>query len=321
MKVFVTRRLPASGLDRLRAAGCTLDIWPGDLPPPRDEIARRVADCDGLLCLLTDTVDAAVIQAGSKLKVISTFAVGFNNIDVKAAKERGIAIGNTPGVLTDATADLAMALMLSAARCLRIGHENIMAGHWRTWEPTGFIGQDLLGKTVGVVGLGRIGTAFAARCRGGWNMNILYHNTRPNLEGERLLGAKLVELPTLLEQSDIVSLHCPLTAINRHMMGSEQFRRMKNSAIFVNTARGGLVDQTALKHALESGTIFAAGIDVTDPEPPDPADPLLKLPNLVIAPHVASATVATRDAMAIIAADNLLAGLRRQPLPHPVAVG
>ncbi|MFO0811395.1 MAG: D-glycerate dehydrogenase [Gemmataceae bacterium] len=317
-KVFVTRRIPAAGLDRLRAAGCDLDIWPGDMPPPRDEIVRRVADCDGLLCLLTEPIDVTVLAAAPKLKVVSIMAVGYNNIDVKTATARGIVVGNTPGVLTEATADLAVALMLAAARCLRVGHEDIAAGKWRTWEPLGYIGQDLAGKTVGIVGLGRIGAAFAKRCRGGWGMRVLYHNPRPKPDAAAELDATLVDLATLLRESDVVSLHCPLTAYNRGLMGRPQFAAMKKTAVFVNTARGPLVDQTALHEALESGTIFAAGIDVTEPEPPDPADPLLKLPNLVVVPHVGSATVATRDAMATIAAENLIAGLQGKPLPHAV---
>lgn len=314
MKVFVTRPIPAAGLDRLRAAGCELDVWSGELPPPREEMLRRVANCDGLLCLLTESVDADVLAAAPRLKVVSIMAVGYNTIDVKAAAARGIVVGNTPGVLTDATADMAMTLMLAAARCLRVGHEAIAAGKWRTWEPLGYIGQDLAGKTVGVVGLGRIGAAFARRCRGGWGMRVVYHGPRPKPDAD----AEFVDLPTLLRESDVVSLHCPLTADNRGMMGRAQFAAMKRTAVFVNTARGGLVDQAALREALESRTIFAAGIDVTDPEPPDPVDPLLKLPNLVVAPHVASATVATRDAMARIAAENLIAGLEGLPLPHPV---
>ncbi len=314
MRVFISRRIPAVGLDRLRAAGCDLDVWPGELPPPRDELLRRVADCDGLLCLVTERIDADVLAAAPRLKVVSVMAVGTNNVDVKAAVERGIAVGNTPGVLTDATADLATTLMLAAARCLRAGHDDVMAGRWRTWEPLGYVGQDLVGKTVGVVGLGRIGSAFSRRCRGGWGMRVAYHNPRPKPEAD----AEWMELPVLLRECDVVSLHCPLTADNRGLMGRDQFAAMKRTAVFVNTARGGLVDQVALREALERGTIFAAGIDVTDPEPPDPADPLFRLPNLVVAPHVGSATVATRDAMATIAAENLLAGLEGRPLPHAV---
>jgi glyoxylate reductase len=312
-KVFVTRRIPEVGLSRIRAA-CDAEVWPEQLPPPYDLIKRKLADCDGLVSLLTDRVDGELLDAGPRLKVVSNFAVGFNNVDVPAATARGVCVGNTPGALTDATADCAFMLLIAAARRMAEGLLDARQGRWKTWEPVGYLGQDLHGKTLGVVGLGRIGAALAKRCRSGWDMEVLYYDLHPNPQAEAELGARRVELDELLKQSDFVSVHAALTPENRHLIGAAQFKLMKPTAVFVNTARGPLVDQGALLEALKSGTIFAAGLDVTEPEPPDPADPLLQLPNAVIMPHIASATVSTRNGMAEICADNLIAGVTGQPL-------
>ena len=311
--VFVTRRIPSAGLSKIQAV-CDAEVWPEQLPPPHDVLLKKAADCEGLLALLTDKIDAALLDACPKLKVISNFAVGYNNIEVAAATERGIAVGNTPDVLTEATADLAFALMLAAARRVVESHQYAVGGQWKTWEPLGFIGQDLLGKTVGIVGLGRIGYAFAKRCRGAFDMNVLYHNRRPNERAERELAARRVGFEELLAQSDFVSVHTDLNDATRGLFNAAAFAQMKPTAVFVNTARGGVMVQKDLVEALRSGTIFAAGLDVTDPEPPDANDPLLKLPNAIVLPHIASATVKSRDGMAEIAADNLLAGLRGEPL-------
>jgi glyoxylate reductase len=313
-KVFVTRILPAAGLERIKEA-TDADIWTDPLPPPTEVLRQKVAGCDGLVSLLTDRIDGPLLDLAPRLKVISNFAVGFNNIDIPAATARGIAVGNTPGVLTDATADMAFCLLIGAARRLVEGHQYTLSGAWKTWEPLGHLGQDLAGRTIGVVGLGRIGYGLARRCRFGWDMRVLYHDVYQNTAAEKELRAQRVDLDTLLAQSDFVSLHADLNDQTRRMMGAEQFRKMKRTAILINTARGPLVDQQALADALRSGTIFAAGLDVTDPEPPSMNDPLLKLPNCVIAPHIASATVQTRNAMAEICANNLLAGLSGQPLP------
>jgi glyoxylate reductase len=315
LKVFVTRLIPAAGLDGIRAA-CDADVWPERLPPPADVLRARAADCDGLVALLTDRVDAALLDACPRLKVVSNYAVGFNNIDVPAATARGVAIGNTPGVLTEATADIALTLLLAAARRLGESCADAKAGRWLTWEPTGWLGQDLTGgKVLGIVGLGRIGLALARRCRAAFGMHILYTGPRPQPDAERELGARRVDFDTLLAESDFVSVHASLNEATKGMFGTAQFARMKRTAVFVNTARGGHVDQRALYEALKNGTIFAAGLDVTDPEPLPPDDPLYTLPNCVVAPHIASATVGTRDAMARICADNLLAGVRGEPLP------
>jgi glyoxylate reductase len=229
-----------------------------------------------------------------------------------------VAVGNTPGVLTDATADMAFCLLIAAARRLVDGHDYGRSGKWKTWEPLGHLGQDLAGRTLGVVGMGRIGYALARRCSRGWDMRVLYADVYRSEKAEQDLGARQVDLETLLRESDFVSVHTDLNEKTRGLFNKERFGQMKRSAVFVNTARGPIVVEADLVEALKSGTIFAAGLDVTDPEPPAPGSPLFGVPNLIVAPHIASATVGTRGAMADIAARNLLAGLAGQPLPHPV---
>jgi glyoxylate reductase len=312
-KVFVTRILPEFGLRQI-VENCAADVWQDPLPPPAEVLRSRVADCDGLVSLLTDRVDTVLLDAAPRLKVVSNFAVGFNNVDVPACTARGIAVGNTPGVLTDATADIAFCLLIGAARRLVEGHQYTLSGRWKTWEPLGHLGQDLVGRTLGIIGMGRIGYALAKRCQGGWDMRILYHDVYRSDAAERDLGARQVDLDTLLGESDFVSLHADLNEHTRGMIGAAQLRKMKRSAILVNSARGPLVDQKALADALLKGAIFAAGLDVTDSEPPPVDDPLLQLPNVVITPHIASATVETRNRMADICARNLLAGLRGEKL-------
>jgi glyoxylate reductase len=313
-KVFVSRIIPDAGLNLIKAQ-CDAEIWNDPLPPPYALLRQKVAVCEGLVALLTDKIDTTLMDAAPRLRVVSNYAVGFNNIDIPAATERGICVGNTPGVLTDATADMAFCLLIAAARRVVEGHQYTLAGKWKTWEPLGHLGQDLAGKTLGIVGMGRIGYAMAQRCHAGWNMKILYHDVYRSEKAEKDLGARQVDFATLLRESDFISVHTDLNEKTRHMFGAEQFKKMKRTAIFVNSARGPLVDQKALYEALRSKTIFAAGLDVTDPEPPLMDDPLLQLPNIVIAPHIASATVGTRNAMAEICANNLIAGLTGQKLP------
>jgi len=313
-KVFVTRLIPQTGLDRIQAA-CDTEIWTGPLPPPRNVLLQKIRGCDGLLTLLTEQVDAEFMEAaGPQLKVISNYAVGFNNIDIAEASRRGIRVGNTPGVLTEATADLAFALLISAARHVVAGQQYILNGQWKTWEPLGHIGQDLCGKTIGIVGMGRIGYAMAKKCFGGWDMRVLYHDQYPNDAAERDLKAVRVDFDTLLRESDFVSVHADLNPTTKGIFNAAAFKKMKRTAVFVNSARGPLHVQPDLYSALKNGDIFAAGLDVTDPEPPLLDDPLLQLPNVVIVPHIASATVASRNAMAEICADNLLLGLEGKPL-------
>ncbi len=318
MRVFVTRRIPQVGLEKIKLAA-EVDLWPEPLPPPRDELLKRIAGCDGVLTLLTEKVDAEFFDAaGPQLKVVSNFAVGYNNIDIEEATRRGIRVGNTPGVLTDATADMAVTLMLAAARRIVESADDVRAGEWKTWEPLGYIGQDLIGRTLGIVGMGRIGMAVARRCRFGWNMNVLYHDRHANEAADQELGARKVSYDELLAQSDFVSVHTDLNETTRGMFNADAFAKMKPTAVFINTARGPIHSEPDLATALQDGVIFAAGLDVTDPEPIDPSSPLLKLSNCTICPHIASATVASRNGMAEIAADNLLAGLRGESLRCPV---
>jgi glyoxylate reductase len=313
-KVFVTRIIPDAGLNLIKQR-CDAEVWTDPLPPPHAVLRQKVAACEGLVSLLTDKIDAALMDAAPRLKVVSNYAVGFNNVDIAAATQRGIAVGNTPGVLTDATADMAFGLLIAAARRLTEGHQYTLSGKWKTWEPLGHLGQDLAGRTLGVLGMGRIGYALAKRCRGGWDMRVRYYDVRRNEQAEKDLGAQFVDLDTLLRESDFVSIHTDLNENTKGLFNTERFRQMKRTAVLINTARGPIIDQKALHGALKAGTIFAAGLDVTDPEPPASDDPLLKLPNVILAPHIASATVGTRNAMAEICANNLLAGLSGQKLP------
>jgi len=272
-----------------------------------------------VLTLLSDQIDAEFFDAvGPQLKVVSNFAVGYNNIDVEEATKRGIVVGNTPGVLTDSTADVAVALLLAAARCVREGVENVTKKQWQTWEPMGFIGQDLVGKTLGIVGMGRIGHATARRLHFGWGMKVLYTSRSPKPEVDAELSASRVDLDRLLSESDFVSVHTDMNPDTSHMFAAAAFAAMKPNAVFVNTARGGIVNQEALYIALTSGQIFAAGLDVTDPEPLSSSSPLRDLSNCVILPHIASGTVASRNAMAEIAADNIHTGLEGKPMLHQV---
>ena len=317
-RVLVTRLIPDEGLDPVREA-CDVDLWEDELPPPRDELLRRVGGIDGLLCLLTDTVDEELLDtAGPQLKVVSNFAVGFDNIDVGACTRRRIPAGNTPGVLTETTADLAFALLMAAARRIPEAAEYVRAGSWRTWGPMLLMGVDVHGATLGIVGFGRIGREMARRGRG-FGMRILYHDVQPaSADDEAELGARRVEMDELLRESDFVTLHVNLTDETQHLIDADALASMKPTAVLVNTSRGPVVDHGALESALRDGTIFAAGLDVTEPEPLPVDHPLVALPNCVVLPHIASASGTTRGKMAAMAAANLLAGLRGERLPTPI---
>jgi lactate dehydrogenase-like 2-hydroxyacid dehydrogenase len=317
-KVFVSRIIPEAGLRLVRDA-TDADIWTDDLPPPRDELLRRVKGVDGLLSLLTDRVDDELLDAaGPQLKVVSNFAVGFDNVDVPALTRRGIPVGNTPGVLTETTADLAFALLMAVARRLPEGYDYVRDGKWKTWGPLLLLGRDIHGATLGIVGFGRIGREMAKRGRG-FGMRILYYDVNgASAEDEAALGAEQVDLDQLLSESDFVSLHTNLTPETRGMIDAAALSRMKPTAVLVNTSRGPVVDHDALVDALRAGVIFGAGLDVTDPEPLPADHPLVSLPNALVVPHIASASDVTRDQMAVMAAENLLAGLRGDALPTPV---
>lgn len=317
-RVFVARRIPDEGLAAI-AAAADADVWPDELPPPRDELLRRVAGCDGILTLLTDRVDDELLDAaGPRLRVVSNYAVGYDNIDIAACARRGIAVGNTPGVLTETTADLAWALLMAAARRVAEGDRYVRAGRWLTWGPLLLLGPDVHHATIGIVGFGRIGQALARRAQG-FEMDILYHDVAQLPDDvTRPLGATYVPLDELLRRSDFVSLHVNLTAETRHLINATTLATMKPTAVLINTSRGPVVDGRALADALRDGTIWAAGLDVTDPEPVPADDPLVGLDNCLIVPHIASASRATRGKMAAMAAANLLAGVRGEPLPTSV---
>jgi glyoxylate reductase len=302
-RVFVTRRLPGTALERLEAEH-DVEVWPGDMPPPRDDLLEGVAEAEGLLSLLVDKVDTELMEAAPNLRAVANYAIGFDNIDVGAAAARGIQVGNTPDVLTDATADLAWALMLAVARRIVEGRQDAAEGRWRTWEPQGWIGADVHGATLAVIGAGRIGQAVAKRA-GGFEMDVVMVD----------LGD---DLHAALERADFVSLHTPLTDETRHLIDADALARMKPTAILVNTARGPIVDQDALADALRDGRLAGAGLDVTDPEPLPPDHPLYDTPNLLIVPHIGSATTTARAAMADRAVDNLLAALDGKPMPYAV---
>ncbi len=315
-KVFVTRVILDQGMN-LISGFCDADVWPGELPPNREEILERARGVDGLLCLLTDRIDGAIMDAvGPQLKVISNHAVGFDNIAVSDATARGIPVGNTPGILTEATADIAFALLMAAGRRVVEGDRIVRGGGWKTWSPSFMLGADFVGATLGLVGFGRIGRAVARRAAG-FGMRILYFDPQTTAP-EAGVAAEPVELDALLREADFVSIHTPLNDDTRHLVDAAFLAKMKPTAILVNTARGPIVDQKALYDTLQSRRIFAAGLDVTDPEPLPIDSPLLELNNLVVCPHIASASWATRARMSLLAAENLIAGLKGERLPNCV---
>jgi glyoxylate reductase len=316
-KVFVSRRIPQVALAELSAIA-DLEVWPETLPPSYQVLQTKIPQIDGLLCLLTDRIDQALIEAGLMLKVISLMAVGYDNIDIPTATARKIPVGYTPGVLTDATADFAWALLMAAARKVVQGDRFTRSGSWQTWEPQLLLGPDITGATLGIIGLGRIGQAMARRAKG-FDMRILYSSRhRQDPELERSLGVEFVALEDLLQASDFVSLHTSLSDKTYHLFSDRQFQLMKSSAILINTARGSIVDSDALYRALVQGTIAGAAIDVTEPEPIPNDSPLLTLDNLIITPHIGSASRPTREKMAMMAAANLIAGLQGDRLPNCV---
>ena len=313
-RVFVTRWLPGDALDRL-ALEAEVDLWPGEMPPPYASLVERAAGADGIICLLTDRIDAALLSAAPRLRVVSNVAVGYDNIDVAAATERGIAVGNTPGVLTETTADLTFALMLAVARRVVEGDRFVREGRWQAWDPNLLLGHDVHGATLGIIGFGKIGHAVARRAQG-FGMRIVYASRRPaDTTG---VAAEHMQLDEVLRIADFVTLHLPLTPDTAAMIGERELGLMKPTAILVNTARGGLIDQAALVRALDERRIAGAGLDVLAVEPPAGDDPLLQRPNVVVLPHIGSASHATRARMADMAVHNCLAGLRGEPLPNAV---
>lgn len=315
-KVFVSRIIPDQGLNLVLDA-CEAEVWQDELPPPHAVLLEKIKDKVGLLALLTDKIDAELMDLNPQLRVVANYAVGFDNIDVPAATARGLPVGNTPGVLTDTTADFAFTLMMSAARRVVEGADYVRAGKWKTWGPKLLTGVDLHGATLGLIGFGRIGVAMAKRASG-FDMRVLYYDQYRREDLEKSMGVTYVEMDTLLSESDFISIHTDLNASTRQLFNAAAFSKMKPSAILINSARGPIIDPNALYNALSSGQIRAAALDVTDPEPIRMDSPLLTLPNCLIVPHIASATIATRGKMAEIAAKNLIAGVKGERLPAPV---
>ena len=314
-KAFVTRAVPQEALD-LVAAHAEMEVWPDDEPPSPAVLRHKAASVDGILTNIMDHIDAALFDAAPKLRVVSQMAVGLDNIDVTEATRRHIPVGFTPGVVSSATADQAFALMLAAARRLTEAERWVRNGGWKiAFHPLFWLGAEVHQSTIGIIGMGSIGVEMAKRARG-FDMRILYHSRTRKPEAEDAYGMEFVEMRTLLAESDFVSLHVPLTDATHHLIGAEELAQMKPTAILVNAARGPVVDPTALYVALRDKAIAAAALDVTSPEPIASDDPLLSLENLVVAPHLGSSTVGTRTRMAVLAAENLIAGLQGRPLPR-----
>lgn len=316
-KVYVTRQIPDEVLAMIRQV-CEVRVWSeSDVPVPRDVLEREIADVEGLYCLLTDQVDEALLERAPLLKIVSNMAVGYNNIDVEAATRRGIMVTNTPDVLTETTADLTFALLMATARRLPEASEYLRRGDWQTWSPMLLTGQDVFGSTLGIIGMGRIGEALVRRAKG-FNMNVLYYNRTRKQEPEEAYGIRYTDMNELLCRSDFVCVLTPYSPQTHDLIGAAELRQMKQTAVLINTARGGIVNEDALYEALRDGTIWAAGLDVFEREPVVPDHPLLTLPNLVSLPHIGSASVATRIQMARLAANQLIDAINGHRPAHLV---
>lgn len=313
-RVYVTRLIPEEGLAMIREL-TDMQVWEGELPPPHPVLLEQVRDKDGIVSLLTDRMDEELMDSAPKVKVISNFAVGYDNVDIPAATAHGIPVGNTPGVLTDTTADMAFALMMAAARRIPEAIDYVREGKWKTWGPKLLLGHDIHGATLGIIGFGRIGQGMALRAAG-FGMQSLYYDVFRRQDLEISMGVTYADLDSLLRESDFISVHTDLNESTHHLLNSAAFAKMKRNAIVVNAARGPIIDPQALYEALSTGKIAAAALDVTDPEPIPTDSQLLKLPNCLIVPHIASASFATRGKMAQMAAANLIAGLHGDRLPN-----
>jgi glyoxylate reductase len=316
-KIYITRKLPDRIVTRL-AEVCEIKMWEKEEEHvPREILEKEIQDVEGLYCLLTETIDKSLLNMGTKLKIVSNMAVGYNNIDVAAATERGIMVTNTPGVLTETTADLTFALLMATSRRLVEASHYLHDGKWKTWSPMQLTGQDIYGATIGIFGLGRIGEALARRAKG-FDMKVYYHNRSRKVEVEEVLGIEYVDKEKLLRESDFICVLMPFTPETKNYIGAEELSLMKKSAVLVNTARGGIVDEGALYDALKNGDIWGAGLDVFEEEPVKTDHLLLSLPNLIALPHIGSASVNTRLRMALLAAENLLQGLQGETPKHLV---
>jgi len=318
MKVFISRKIPEAGLQLLRKAGIVISEWTTKRDLTKAELIEHCRDADAFLSAGSNRMDQSFLEAVRHLKVISLHSVGYDHVDVAAATALKIPIGNTPGVLSDATADIAFLLMLATSRKAFYMHDTIRQGGWGFFEPTANLGIDIRGKTLGIFGLGKIGFALASRAHAAFGMNIIYHNRNLHGEAEKQLQARWVSFEQLLKNSDVLSVHSALTEETRGRFNKGVFARMKRSAIFINAARGAIHNEEDLTDALDKGIIWGAGLDVTNPEPMRSDHPLLSMPNVCVLPHIGSATEESRAAMSLIAAENVVAGLKGERLPFVV---
>jgi glyoxylate reductase len=317
-KILITRKYPAAGINLLKQEQFCITFWEKDRPMTPAELAAAAKNHDALLCTLTDRIDKPFLDRCSHLEIISQFAVGYDNIDIPEATRQRIPVGYTPGAMSEATADIAFGLMIAVARKFFFLHKTILTGNWGYFNPTGHLGVELKGKTLGIFGLGRIGVKMARRCSAAYDMPVIYHNRTRNPAAEKQLNAKRVSFDRLLEQSDILSVHCALTPETRHIFDARAFEKMKPSAIFINTARGPIHHEPDLINALNKKQIWGAGLDVTDPEPMSKDNPLLSMENVCVLPHVGSGTMEARDRMSVLAAQNLIEFYKTGRVPHIV---
>jgi glyoxylate reductase len=318
IKILVTRDFPEVGISLLKAEGFSVTVWKEERLMTQPELTEKAKTHHALLCTLTDQIDARFLDECSHLDIISQFGVGYDNIDVAEATRLGILVGNTPDVLSEATADIAFGLLIATSRKMFWLHKSILRGEWKYFTPNAHLGIELKGKTLGIFGLGRIGFEMAKRCKGAYNMDIIYHNRHLNAEAEEMLGARLVSFGELLQQSDVLSVHCTLTDETKGIFNKEAFCQMKQTAIFINTSRGPVHNETDLIEALRSGQIWGAGLDVTNPEPMQPNNPLLTMENVSVLPHVGSGNEETRGKMSQLAAENIIGFYRDGKIPHLV---
>lgn len=318
IKIFVSRIFPALAVDLLKDAGFSVTAWSEDRPPTQDELIEKAKVHNAVYIAATEKIDKKFLNECSHLDIISQFAVGYDNIDVAEATRLGIPIGFTPGAMSDATADIAFGLMIATARKMFYLHKSIIDGKWAFFRPTANLGMELKKKTLGVYGLGRIGMEMAKRCKGAYDMKILYHNRKPNLIAEQQLNAELVDFSGLLSRSDVISVHCSLSAETREVFNKEAFSQMKPTSIFINTSRGSVHNERDLTEALKNGVIWGAGLDVTNPEPMHQDNPLLQMANVTVLPHIGSATVEARNEMARLAAVNIIEFYKNKRVPHIV---
>ncbi len=317
-KVFLSLNYPQLAIDMLQQAGFDITINKSNDPIPQEELINICKDYNALLSTGSNKIDAYFLKSCQHLDIISQFAVGYDNIDVKAAQQCGIIIGNAPGAMTEATADVAFGLMIMVSRKMIHMHKTIEKGQWKHFVPTANLGFELDGKTLGVLGLGTIGMTMAKRCKAAYGMDILYHNRSKNQEAEEKLGAQYVSFDDLLTRSDVISVHSNLTEETKGLFNKDAFDKMKKSAIFINTARGGIHNEADLISALKSGSIWGAGLDVTNPEPMQPNNPLLQMENVAVLPHIGSSTVEARNEMARMSALNIIDFYKTGKIPYPV---